>query len=302
MEMTLSSFHELIRSGKKLNIILDTDAYNEVDDQFCIAYCMRATDRINLLSINAAPFLNQRSVSPADGMEKSYREIFKVMQLVDPNASVPVYRGSTAFLTDKNTPVGSDAVENIFNTVNSSEEPVIILAIGAITNVASALIKYPELARKMAVVWLGGTALHWPSAYEFNLKQDIPGAQVLFDSGVPLLQVPCAGVCTEFVTSVPELTYHIGGKNPLCDYLLQNVAEECHCYPTPVAGRIIWDVTAAAALICPKYADVVEIPTPILTSDCHYAVDQARHHYLYVRRLDRDRIYYDLFQKLTASN
>ncbi len=302
MEMTLSSFRDLIRSDKKLNIILDTDAYNEVDDQFCIAYCMRATDRINLLSINAAPFLNERSTSPADGMEKSYDEIFKVMKLVDPNASIPVYRGSTAFLTDKNTPVESDAVENIFRTVNNSSEPVIILAIGAITNVASALIKYPELARKMAVVWLGGTALHWPTAYEFNLKQDIPGAQVLFDSEIPFLQIPCAGVCTEFVTSVPELTYHIGGKNLLCDYLLQNVAEECRCYPTPVAGRIIWDVTAAAALICPKYTDVVEIPRPILTSDCHYAVNQARPHYLYVRNLDRDRIYNDLFQKLTGSN
>ncbi len=302
MEMTLSSLHTLIHSGKKLNIILDTDAYNEVDDQFCIAYCMRATDRINLLSINAAPFLNQRSESPGDGMEKSYNEIFKVMKLVDPNASIPVYRGSEAFLTDKNTPVESEAVENIFQTVKNSEEPVIIVAIGAITNVASAIIKYPELVNKTAVVWLGGTALHWPTAYEFNLQQDIPGAQVLFDCGIPLLQIPCAGVCTEFVTSVPELTYHIGGKNPLCDYLLQNVAEECACYSTPVAGRIIWDVTAAATLICPRYCDIVEIPRPLLTSDCHYAHDQARPHYLYVRRLNRDCIYNDLFQKLIQSN
>ncbi len=296
--MNLQDFKALLRSDKPVNVILDTDAYNEVDDQFCIAYCMSAKEKINLLSINAAPFLNSRATDAGDGMEKSYQEIFKVMKLVDPRADIPVYRGSNAFLPNKKTPVESDAADNIINTVESSTEPVIVIAIGAITNVASALIKCPDLAQKTAVIWLGGTALHHPHTKEFNLKQDIPAAQVVFDSGIPLLQVPCAGVCTEFVTSVPELKYHLSGKNALCDYLVDNVAEECATYPTPVAGRIIWDVTAAAALICPQFCDTVEIPRPFVTSDCLYAFDNARPHYLYVRRLNRDRIYNDLFQKL----
>ena len=299
--MNLQAFKELLKADKPVNVILDTDAYNEVDDQFCIAYCMRAKEKINLLSINAAPFLNQRSTDAGDGMEKSYHEIFKVMKLVDENASIPVYRGSTAFLPNKKTPVESDAADNIINTVDSMNEPVVVLAIGAITNVASALIKRPDLAQKTAVVWLGGTALHHPHTKEFNLRQDIAAAQVVFDSGVPLLQVPCAGVCTEFVTSVPELKYHLGGKNALCDYLVDNVAEECAGYPTPVAGRIIWDVTAAAAIICPQFCDTVEIPRPFVTSDCLYAFDSARPHYLYVRHLNRDRIYNDLFEKLTQN-
>lgn len=299
--MNLQEFKELLNAKTPVNVILDTDAYNEVDDQFCIAYCMRATEKINLLSINAAPFLNSRSTDAGDGMEKSYQEIFKVIKLVDPNAALPVYRGSTAFLTNKKTPVESDAADNIIKTVESSTEPVIVIAIGAITNVASALIKCPDLAKKTAVIWLGGTALHHPHTKEFNLRQDIAAAQVVFDSGIPLLQVPCAGVCTEFVTSVPELKYHLGGKNALCDYLVDNVAEECATYPTPVAGRIIWDVTAAAALICPQFCDTVEIPRPFVTSDCLYAFDSARPHYLYVRHLDRDRIYNDLFQKLTKN-
>lgn len=301
MKMDLQSFKELIHSGKPVNVILDTDAYNEVDDQFCIAYCMRATEKINLLSINAAPFLNNRSVSAGDGMEKSYHEIFKVMKLVDPNAAIPVYRGSTTFLPDKATPIESDAANNIVETVNNSQEPVIVIAIGAITNVASALLKCPALAEKTAVIWLGGTALHYPHTREFNLMQDIPAAQVVFDSGISLLQVPCAGVCTEFITSVPELKYHLDGKNALCDYLVDNVATECAASSIPVAGRIIWDVTAAAALICPQYCDIVEIPRPFVTSDCLYAFDTARPHYLYVRHLDRDHIYNDLFRNLTKN-
>lgn len=297
--MTLPELKALLSSEQKKNIILDTDAYNEVDDQFCIAYCMLAPEKINLLSINAAPFLNSRSTSAGDGMEKSYNEIFKVVKLVDPNAAIPVFRGSDAFLKDRNTPVESDAAENIIRTVKNSEEPVIIVAIGAITNVASALLKAPELAQKAAVVWLGGHALHYPNTKEFNLYQDVPAAQVVFDSGIPLLQIPCCGVCTEFSTSVPELNHYLSNKNALCDYLVENVAKECAAYDKNVApSRIIWDVTAAATLICPQYCDIVSIPRPFPTSEGLYAFDNARPHYLYVRKLNRDGIYGDLFRRL----
>ena len=160
------------------------------------------------------------------------------------------------------------------------------------------MIKCPELAKKTAVVWLGGNATHMWYNSEFNLRQDIPAAQVVFDSGIPFLQVPCAGVCTEFRTSVAELHHYLDNKNALCDYLVSNVAEECDKHEqigvyTP--SRIIWDVTAAAALICPKYCNMVTIPRPIVTSDGLYAFDDARPHYIYVRNLDRDRIYADLF-------
>ncbi|MBE6589497.1 MAG: nucleoside hydrolase [Ruminococcaceae bacterium] len=303
MEFTLDLLKNMICSDQKHRIILDTDAYNEVDDQFCIAYCMLAKEKIDLLSINAAPFLNNRSTSPADGMEKSYQEIFKVMNLVDPNANIPVYRGSDAFLTDKKTAVESDAADNMINTVMNSEEPVIIVAIGAITNVASALIKCPDLAKKTAVVWLGGHALHYWHNEEFNFRQDVPAAQVVFDSGIPLVQVPCCGVCTEFRTTVPELKYYLEGKNELCDYLVSNVEKECEGYSkfgvhTP--SRIIWDVTAAAVLICPKNCDMVTIPRPVISSDGLFSVNNARPHYIYVRSLDRDRIYGDLFNKLKS--
>ena len=300
MKFTLDLLKSMISSDQKHRIILDTDTYNEVDDQFCLAYCMLAKEKIELLSVNAAPFLNDRSKSPADGMEQSYREIFKVMKLVDPDAKIPVYRGSTAFLSDKKTPVESEAADNIINTVKNSEEPVIIVAIGAITNVASALIKCPELAEKTAVVWLGGHALHYWHNREFNFRQDVAAAQVVFDSGIPLVQVPCCGVCTEFRTSVAELKHYLSNQNALCDYLMENVATECDRLEgngnSP--SRIIWDVTAAAVLICPSYCNMVTIPRPVISSDGRYSTDTARPHYVYVRELNRDRIYGDLFEKL----
>ncbi len=289
---------EQIKSAKPKKIILDTDAYNEIDDQFTIAYAMRCPETVEILSINAAPFLNSRSTDPGDGMEKSYREIFNIMHLTDPAAKIPVYRGSTAFLTDKKTPVESEAADNIINTVLAAEEPIYVVAIGAITNVASAIIKCPEICSKMTVIWLGGHALHWPNTREFNLRQDVAAAQVVFDSKVPLALIPCNGVCNFLATSVPELQYYLGGKNELCDYLVKIVA----AYTSkPYAwSKVIWDVSAIALLTVPEALETVILPTPVLTDDCYFANDTARHPFIYVRYLKRDVIFAHLFKKLAG--
>ncbi len=294
--MTLGRFRKLLASHEPISVILDTDAYNEVDDQFCIAYCMRAPERVHLLSINAAPFFNARTESAADGMEQSYREILKVMALVDADSDLPVYRGSPRFMKNVTDAVESEAAENIIRTVDESDEPIVILAIGAITNVASALVKRPDLASKTAVIWLGGHALHHHDSREFNMVQDIPAAQVVFDSGIPLLQIPCRGVCSECRTSPPELEFYLRGKNDLCDYLIDNVSDACRT--RYASSRIIWDVTAAATLICPEGCEIVQIPRPRISAESCYAFDNARPHYLYVRALNRDLIYGDLFRRL----
>ena len=294
----MQSILDDIRSGRVKKVILDTDTYNEVDDQFALAYAMLSPERIELLSVNAAPFLNDRSTSPLDGMEKSYQEIFKIMHLVDPDSKIPVYRGSVDYLVSKDEYQPSDACDNIVNTVMSSDEPIYIVAIGAITNVASAIIKCPEVARRAVLVWLGGTALHLPSAREFNLMQDVMAAQVVFDSGIRMVQVPCEGVCTEFHTTIPELEHYLRGKNQLCDYLIDIVAT--YVPNTFAWSKVIWDVTAVAALVRPDTLDMVEIPRPIVTDNSNYATDWARPHYLYVRHISRDKLFADLFEKLTS--
>ena len=53
----------------KIDVVLDTDAYNEVDDQFAIAYMLKHEDKFNVKALYAAPFFNARSTGPAAGME-----------------------------------------------------------------------------------------------------------------------------------------------------------------------------------------------------------------------------------------
>ena len=290
---------ETLLDGKKKPVILDTDTYNEVDDQYALAYAMLSPEKVNLLAVVAAPFKNSRAKTPGEGMEMSYNEAFRIRALVDENAQVPIYRGSATYLPDKNTPVVSEGAEAIVRLVRESEETVYIVAIGAITNVASALLMAPDIADKAVVIWLGGHALHYADNHEFNLYQDVPAAQVVFEKAKRFVQIPCKGMCTEFITTVPELQYHIGGKNALCDYLLELTANYNKAHEnTAVWSKVIWDVTAVAAIAAPETLEMVEIPRPIVTDSERYAFDNAAPHYVYVRRIKRDALYTDLFQKL----
>ncbi len=296
--MDIKSILEDLNRDTSKKIILDTDTYNEVDDQFALAYAMLSPERLDLLSVNAAPFFNRRSSSPEDGMLKSFDEIFRIMALVDPDSvgKIPVYKGSAKYLESREIPVESDAADNIVNTVMNSNETIYIVAIGAITNVASAIIKCPEIIKKCVLIWLGGNALNNPSPKEFNMVQDIIGASVVFDSGIPLIQIPCDGVCSEFRTTVPEVEYYLNGKNKICDYLVDIVKD--YSKGRYAYSKVIWDVTAIAAIVKPDTLDKVMIPAPIICPDGRYSFDASRHHYIYVRRVKRDPLYADLFKKL----
>jgi hypothetical protein len=119
---------------------------------------------------------------------------------------------------------------------------------------------------------------------------------VVFDSGVPLLQIPCRGVCSEFLTTIPELEYYIGGKNELCDYLLAETKK----YPADsfAWSKQLWDVTAVGVLTAPEAFSTDIIPRPIIASKTSYEFDESRAPYVYVKRIKRDPIYGDMFRKL----
>ncbi len=55
----------------KVQMVLDTDTYNEIDDQFAVAYAMLSPQHMTAEAINASAFLNDRKTCAGDGMETS---------------------------------------------------------------------------------------------------------------------------------------------------------------------------------------------------------------------------------------
>lgn len=297
---------ELIRHLQRpegpVDVVIDTDTYNEIDDQFALAYLIKSREKLKLQAIYAAPFFNHHSEGPADGMEKSYQEIFKVLSLMKcPEYESVVYRGSTQYLPDEHTAVDSPAARNLVERAeeHSEEHPLYVVSIGAITNVASAILMKPEIIRKIVVVWLGGNAMEWPDNHEFNCFQDVAAARVVFGCGVPLVQLPCMGVVSSFTTTGPELEYWLRGKNELCDYLVDNVVQEAALVEKEKCwSRAIWDVTAVAWLLDGRFVEDCLEHSPIPEYDHKWGFDRTRHFIRYVYGINRDALFSDLFDTL----
>ena len=296
----------LDRPKGKIDVVLDTDAYNEIDDQFAIAYMLTYPEKLNVKGITAAPFLNEKSTSPADGMEKSYDEILKLLKLAGKEelANI-VYKGSLDYLADETTPVDSPAARFMAKLADdySPEKPLYIAAIGAITNVASAFLMNPKMAENCVVVWLGGNAESSPwAASEFNMMQDISAARVIVGSGVPFVQLPCMGVVDHFATGRWELEHFLVGRGPLCDYLAKNTIEEAERISAWKAWtRVIWDVTAIAWLIDENRMYMLDEIKPrfMPTYEKKYEFDREREEFTYVFHVYRDALFTDLFGRLT---
>ncbi|MCI0534738.1 MAG: nucleoside hydrolase [Verrucomicrobiales bacterium] len=222
--MILAGCAGAARAAAPVDLVLDADMFNEVDDQFALAYAVRAPERIRLLAVCAAPFLNQRSTSAGDGMEKSYRETERVLKVMEVGRVNLVFRGSDRFLPDRRTPVDSPAARQIIKLAHEPRDgPLHVVGLGAASNLASALLLDPTITNRVVFVWIGGHPHSWPHARDFNLKQDIAAAQVLFDSGVPLVHIPAGDVAAKLTITLPELEAGLKDKSPIADTLYRNV-------------------------------------------------------------------------------
>ena len=145
-------------------------------------------------------------------------------------------------------------------------------------------------------MWLGGHALHWPTAREFNLRQDIVSSQYLFDSGVPLVHVPCRDVADHLATTRAEIEKYVHPFGPIGEFLAERYFE--YVADRPGRSKVIWDMAATGWLLDSAWTTSRLVTSPLLTTDLTWSRDHHRHLISTVTSLDRDAIFGDLFERL----
>jgi len=118
------------------------------------------------------PLLREPIVAP---------EIHGVSGLDGADLPEPGFRGLT-----------EHAVDFLIRTVLGSSEPVTLVPTGPLTNIALALRKAPELARRVERIVLMGGAVRESNvtpAAEFNIYVDPEAARIVFESGAPIVMV-----------------------------------------------------------------------------------------------------------------
>jgi inosine-uridine nucleoside N-ribohydrolase len=281
-------------------MVLDTDTFNEVDDQFALVHALLSPDRVDLEAVYAAPFHNEKSAGPGDGMQKSYQEIRHILALAG-DKTTPVLEGATQWLSEAGQARPNPATDDLVRRALSDdgEGPLFVVAIGAPTNVSNALLLAPEITDRVVVVWLGGNSLHWPTAREFNLRQDPDASRALLDCGVPLVHVPCLNVADHLITTRAEIDRFVRPAGTLGEFLARRYAEN-------VAGdagvsKVIWDLAAMGWLLDESWTTTVLAHSPVLTDALTWSRDDSRHLIGEVVEVRRDAILADLFKRLASS-
>jgi len=284
----------------RVQMVLDTDTANEIDDQFAVVHALLSPDRLRLEAIYATLF-SRGGRPPADGAAESEAEIHRLLDRLGVAADGRVMRGAEQFLAEDRRSVANAASDDLIRRALQPREGrrLWVAAIGALTNVASALVEAPQIAERIAVVWLGGQSQHSHDAREFNLYQDPVAARTVFDSGAPLVHIPCYGAASHLLTSAAELDAYVRPQGAIGEYLADIFRDHHEQYP----GRTkeIWDLAASGYLIDESWVPRRSVPRPTLSQDMKWSMppeDAPNAPFAEAHYVRRDPIFHDLFSKL----
>ena len=279
----------------KINLILDTDTYNECDDQFALSYLIKSKNLFNIEAITVAPYSHtKRDLTVRDGQELSYNEILKICNWLNFDTNNKVFKGSMDYIQN-----GYDEKNNAVNKIIEialKNNKTYILGIGAITNIALAIKKEPKIVNKIEIVWLGGNELGYEDNLEYNFRQDVEAVKIVFESKVKLTILPCKKIVSELRIDINTLKKYLENKSELCNYLIERFYNDG--YHGVQESRVIWDISVIAYMINKKWFETEQISCPNIRKDTSYEVTDNRHNITFVTKLDRNKIYEDLFNKL----
>lgn len=188
---------------KKKNIIIDTDP--GIDDAIAILFALKL-EEIELKAIT--------TVAGNVAVEKCTKNALRILELVG-RTDIPVVEGACKPLVKRlrtaeyvhgidglgntnladptNKPLNTDAVDFLVETILKTRDPITIVPIGPLTNIALSLIKEPKIANKIdEIIFMGGTAGSYGNVTplaEANVYCDPHSAKIVLQSGISTTMV-----------------------------------------------------------------------------------------------------------------
>lgn len=284
---------------KIVRVIVDTDAKNEADDQFAVVQAM-LSPKFEQVGYIAAHY--GRGKCP-NAMENSYKELETIFDLMGFEKEGMLYHGAKHAMPDKKTPVPSEGAELIIReAMKNDDRPLYVLFLGTLTDLASAYLMEPRIAKRMTAIWIGGG--RYPNGgEEYNLGNDIHAANVMFASPMEMWQIP-RNAYQMMNVSLAELELKVAPCGKIGHYLLKQLNEHAHeAGPRASAYRTgeFWslgDNPAVGVLLNEQRFDYDWIQAPSVSADMSYVQTGLNRPIRVYRSIDSRMILEDLFAKL----
>lgn len=266
---------EVPPAGRRLRVVIDTDAGNEIDDQYAIALAVLCPERFQIEG-----FVGQHWGSP-ENLDEGLEEIERVLEKAGVAGEFPVLRGAPA-IQWFDRPEKSEGVDFIIEKALASDpdDPLYVVSLGSSTNIASAHMTEPAIARSMVSLW--HTRSQWPlRGANFNILTDLKAARRMFLSDLPLIMFDTG---TYLRWTMEESEQRIRPHGPLGEYL-HELRHRTHHYERYEKG--FFDLGDVAFLADPSLGecDIEEAPT--LLTDSRYDFSRHQGPVLRVHHIDR---------------
>jgi len=302
-------------TSEKIKLIFDTDANNELDDQFAIAYMLLNGTTFDVKGITVNATRNDKDV------QGHYDEAERIMQLCNLKGAVPLLKGAEGNLKEIGTNFdpgnydGQDGVDFILE--ETKKDSIIVVAVGKLTNIALALKKDPSFAERTKIVWLGS---NYPEPGEYNQDNDTIAMNYVLNSKIPFEMVTVrygkpSGTDAVAVTKTevneklpglgPKATEPITGRHggtfdTFGDYganLFEHIFDHINTsLVTP--SRPLFDMVALAILKNPVWGDTQRIPCPILIDNKWIERPENKRSILIWENFDKQPIMADFYETL----
>jgi inosine-uridine nucleoside N-ribohydrolase len=276
--------------GQRLRVVIDSDAKNEIDDQWAIALAVLAPERFEIEGFVGANFDNQRG--GPHGIEESVREIEMVLDKAGMAGKWPVKHGSHP-LRYQFEPSESEGVDFIIERAmaGSPENPLWVIGLGTATDITSAFLKQPQIADRVVVFQHFRTM--WPAkCYNFNVLGDVRAARLIFQSPLPFVLFDTG---TYLRCPMDESEEFVKPHGELGEYLHDYRFNDPH-WMSPTKG--FFDLGDIAALLDPELACWEVTECPEVGWDLQYHFRSTMGSILRCYHVDRDRTFALLYDKL----
>lgn len=286
-----------IPEEKKIRLILSTDLKNEVDDQFAAVHAI-LTESFDLRAIIPSHFGNEKS---PHSQKDSFDEGMLILEKMGLKGKVNMLNGAPCALPDEKTPMVSEGSRFIVaEALRDDPRPLFIAVCGALTDTASAILEAPEICgRNVTVVWIGGG--NWPQGgWEYNLKNDVHAANVLFRSDMALWQIP-RNVYRMMPVSFAELYDRVRPWGEIGKYLAENVVRfNNREVSRPAEYRVLGDSPSIGVILygdCGRYDFK---PAPEFAEDMSYIHNRGNRPIKVYSSVDPRFILEDFYAKLKS--
>lgn len=289
------------QSPAKRPVVLSTDIGTEIDDQFALAH-LALTPAVDLKGVVTSHAPNLPAPA-AEGSAKAARDLLAKLPL-KPGERPTVVAGSSLPLVDTRTPRRGPGVDFLLEQARpyGPDDRLVVVMIGPATDVASALLVDPSLARRIEVVAMAFDT--WPEGKDpWNVKNDVAAWQVVMASKVPLVVGDGAVTKRHLSMGVESTRKRLAGRGEGGPYLV-GLVEDWFAKHSEIARSAtgdptlwpIWDQVTTAYLL--GLAEVEEHPRPLIRPDTSFEPGKGEGTLRWVTSIDHERLWSDLARLL----